>query len=725
MNNDRMNIVDGRIQNLEARNSQMEQNLTNDYTRDMNSMSRDLSSSIHNNSSSIENLSSNIQNIRKTNNNLMDRIENNARKTTESLTSHKREISGSINRIKEDHRRFKSETKNSIEALSSRSDEHGKAISSIQDNITRTQNANERRFGDLSDRITKNSEHMDNLHRDLIQTKQQITSTKRELDSKIINLRDETFELMGGIDNKIDRVDSELRTDMNQLNKNHQYYVKHFEQVNSEIYNELENQREYVQSGFQEMANQFNIQREEYHSLFSDVDDKIDRTADVFREALLQTDARIDSVCEEFSQGLSGVNQRVTYLAESVDESFNIVNQNMEYMRNEYSDEINKLGNEFDKKVDYIQEDIVRIANSLDNKIDITKDQLNDRMEKRAKVVNKQFKVERRERTAQYEELKSEINDIKVKENERRKRAFEFAESTINVINNANKEVFDRFAPGELDNINGLLDMVQENINNDDFNPAYSTAQTAYSNFLNVRETVLKRQLEYKNQYTVALAMGQKLIKDIDANKEFRGFTEDDTIVLDIIYWSEGRLEKTAQAADELLKKLIEDESELTTDIIKNIIEKIQSVREEMVSVTEEAINRVWASQFRYSIARHIADALEEEGFSAINTGYLEDIELNPFYVKLENVKHSEIICVVYPDKNVRENCTVHIEIEYNDKEIIREETLIERTKNIENRLSEFGIHVSGFTAIETESINTASLPYERSEKAMQLLSGM
>ncbi|MEZ4934235.1 MAG: hypothetical protein R2788_19190 [Saprospiraceae bacterium] len=155
-------------------------------------------------------------------------------------------------------------------------------------------------------------------------------------------------------------------------------------------------------------------------------------------------------------------------------------------------------------------------------------------------------------------------------------------------------------------------------------------------------------------------------------------------------YWTNGRFSELEKRVAEELKKL-ENPDDLNIDEVKAIREQVDALKEEEQKLIVNAEEKVIASQIRAELGDIAVEALEQEGFDMVRSGYERTDQRRAYIVNLQNIGGADVVVSFLPQEESNENILdVQIKNEVNYSE--------EETRNIINSiiaiLQEEGIHV-------------------------------
>lgn len=263
----------------------------------------------------------------------------------------------------------------------------------------------------------------------------------------------------------------------------------------------------------------------------------------------------------------------------------------------------------------------------------------------------------------------------------------------------------ERFAPGKLAQLQGELELVQQNIEAGVSEAAIANAQQTYLKLADLRLELEQKEQEWQLYYQAVFADLQNLLSEVDANRQVElemGEGEDlDKFSVEVDYWTQGRFSDYEQNLQQLHQQLVEGESSLTTEQLKHLSQQILDQEPQLAELLEQAKLSILGSQMRAEIAANVVDALEELGYSRVGDTYEGDDNRNTFVVKLKNIAGDEVVTVIRPEAEFGANS---VSINTFSPTLVDEQATGQNAKAIFNLLKEAGIETVGELQCEQEA---------------------
>jgi hypothetical protein len=254
----------------------------------------------------------------------------------------------------------------------------------------------------------------------------------------------------------------------------------------------------------------------------------------------------------------------------------------------------------------------------------------------------------------------------------------------------------ERFAPGELQRLEQRLDLAAGNVASGLSEAAISAAQETYLQLSELRADLELRESEWRAMRANAAA-GLKILSGLVAqNRERAGVNQDGTeneTVLDVNWWSNGKLSRLGTQVDELLNRVTDERNPVPTQELQNIIDvRAPQLEKQLSEIAQEAGAQQLASQVRANILQTVVQVLEENGYGLDDYTYAGNDFRDMLVAKVQHADGSEIVVRVAPVPGDPPGC--ELDIDSYDQFTANEDVLWERARALANRLREEGIQV-------------------------------
>jgi hypothetical protein len=318
-------------------------------------------------------------------------------------------------------------------------------------------------------------------------------------------------------------------------------------------------------------------------------------------------------------------------------------------------------------------------------------------------------------------------NQIAAKEADQAKRANIWLQDTKALLDaiDAGYE-HEKFMPGVLSSLRSQLSLTQSNIQQGDYQAAIASAQQTFLAGQQLRLDLEQLTLEWNAYLKAAQENVAEVLALCDANfsAQFTFSTEEgaETINAEIDFWTEGKLTELRQQVATQHQRLDKPDS-LTLAEIKQIIADSQQYRQQSETLTEEAREKIIASQIRQNIGQIIESSLADMGFEVTDAVWEETDYRRALHVKLENPAGDQMVTIIKPTQQGNKT-GYHITTHLFDESSNDEEFRLERLNSMLGKLREEGLECGPLTCAEgTEnrsSTETERLNFEQVKARQQ-----
>ena len=229
------------------------------------------------------------------------------------------------------------------------------------------------------------------------------------------------------------------------------------------------------------------------------------------------------------------------------------------------------------------------------------------------------------------------------------------------------QHVHERFARGELDALEARFSLCQNNLQNSNYQAALATGQERYFEYQELQLRIAERQAEWE----AYLAEVRRLTEETSgamAAAEGATYTFDERQVeAQVDYWSEGTLTDFRNRLNSHLERLSTPE-ELSTDELKQMLDEIAPMEDELSDIVERAKERLVQSQVRQNIATSILQSFEGTHWELDDSTYENEDFRKGLHLKLKNSSDEEIVASVTPVETADGGITSNVEINFFDR---------------------------------------------------------
>ena len=372
----------------------------------------------------------------------------------------------------------------------------------------------------------------------------------------------------------------------------------------------------------------------------------------------------------DFQSKINRINQR-NHQQERMIEDLNSSMQDMErdfqrkfqQQASRYANDMNNLNNKIDLEVNHIHQ-----------RLDAQRVEYRNLIQEQGKVLNSR--------------IDSIQNSIEAKEQNQKAQANEWLKNAKDALRLVDTYNHKKFAPNEYDELMQRINLVETNIKNGNYE--ISNSQNIWIDSYKLRAKLEQLENEWNLYFELAKKSNIELLATCEATKivdiMFETEEEDTKIEADINYWSDGRLEKLTKEAKNIEDSLNNSDA-LRLEELKDLIQNSSTIKEQVVSLIDEAKEKIILSQKRTEIAQTILESLEDRGFEYIEDCYESDDQRRAFRLKLENSLEEEVVTIITP----QDSLTNKIDIHFFDKSSSESERQA-RLKDMLTHLKEEGV---------------------------------
>jgi hypothetical protein len=250
------------------------------------------------------------------------------------------------------------------------------------------------------------------------------------------------------------------------------------------------------------------------------------------------------------------------------------------------------------------------------------------------------------------------------------------------------------FCPGALAKLERDLRQAHQNLQQGVSEAAIASAQAAYHGLSDLRLELERLEAEWHLLQAAALRSTEEILALAGANRQCKAIDlsgKELDIVIEVDYWTEGKLSQLVQEVQELQRQIRSEEPIMSIDALRDVVERITpALRSRLEEIIWEARLRVLGSQLRINIADIAVEALEKQGFYLQDATYEGQDERGRYVVKVGHADGSEVVVVVTPKEGqYLEN---DLEIHSYDVEQWSEEILQSRANELVGALSAQGL---------------------------------
>jgi hypothetical protein len=261
---------------------------------------------------------------------------------------------------------------------------------------------------------------------------------------------------------------------------------------------------------------------------------------------------------------------------------------------------------------------------------------------------------ERAEREQQVAELQSRVGRMEDKEATLQQMASAWLQDLRILQEEVAQLPHQRFAPGRMERLNGLIEQGALNLRNGASQAALVNAQDAYFNLVELRAEVLYKEQEFESQYLSALEGVRSLIEEVRAHRQGvvpGDGAENEDIEVDINFWSRDKLSQLTAQLGEIETRLESEKQALTVEQVQQLDAEASGLRQKLPEVIEAAKLTIINSQVCYNVAEIVTSVMEAQGYTVETGTYEGEDQRGAYAVKMRNLGGDEFVTIITPSQ--------------------------------------------------------------------------
>lgn len=269
---------------------------------------------------------------------------------------------------------------------------------------------------------------------------------------------------------------------------------------------------------------------------------------------------------------------------------------------------------------------------------------------------NELIAQERRTRERQVRNLQRQIDAIIADQHRREELARSWIDAAQAIWDFIDKNYrHQQFAPGQLEKLEREIRQARQNLDQGIPETALTQAQNAYHSLSDLRLELERLEQEWHVWRAAALESAREILSLAQRNRQCKAMDQQGKeldIDIEVDWWTNGKLSALEQEVQQLISRIQDDASLMTTDQLKQVVEQIvPNLRERLEGVVREARLAVLGSQLRINIADLVVQALEEQGFVLDDATYEGEDMRGGYVAKVKHLDGSEIVVTVTPSQ--------------------------------------------------------------------------
>lgn len=257
----------------------------------------------------------------------------------------------------------------------------------------------------------------------------------------------------------------------------------------------------------------------------------------------------------------------------------------------------------------------------------------------------------------------------------------------------------ERFAPGDLDTLEASFALCQNNLQNGNYQAALAGGQERYLDYQKLQLRIAERQAEWEAYLAEVRRLSEETSGAMAAAEGATYTFAEQEVEAQVDYWSEGALTDFRNRLNSHLKRLHASE-ELSTNELKQMLDELAPMEDELSGIVERAKERLIQSQVRQNIAVSILQSFEGTHWELDDSTYEDEDHRKGLHLKLKNGLNEEIVASVTPVETADGGITSNVEInffdQFNDPELRQA-----RLSDMHSSMHTEGVEVGAFECLD------------------------
>ena len=225
----------------------------------------------------------------------------------------------------------------------------------------------------------------------------------------------------------------------------------------------------------------------------------------------------------------------------------------------------------------------------------------------------------------------------------------------------------ERFAPGELDTLEARFALCKNNLQNGSYEAALASGQERYFEYQELQLRIAERQAEWEAYLAEVRRLSEEASGAMAAAEGATYTFAEQEVEAQVDYWSEGALTDFRNRLNNHLDRLRTPE-ELSTEELKQMLDDIAPMEDELSGIVERAKECLVQSQVRRNIAASILQSFEGTHWELDDSTYEDEDHRKGLHLKLKNGLKEEIVASVTPVETADGSITSNVEINFFDR---------------------------------------------------------
>lgn len=181
------------------------------------------------------------------------------------------------------------------------------------------------------------------------------------------------------------------------------------------------------------------------------------------------------------------------------------------------------------------------------------------------------------------------------------------------------------------------------------YESAWITAKSIYWKLSDIRNEIKETEKKYFVVESAIYELISELLNEIESGKKLKTTFNNSTQLIDLNYWSNGRVNILRKELLEILKKI--KENQCNFDELNNIMKKTLFYKNTIKQIISNAKENILLSQLKYSYAQTIADELNNLFFYPVDSYYKDNDYRKSYELVLKNANDDTLKIEIYDEK--------------------------------------------------------------------------
>jgi len=255
-------------------------------------------------------------------------------------------------------------------------------------------------------------------------------------------------------------------------------------------------------------------------------------------------------------------------------------------------------------------------------------------------------------------------HSIDAKEQNKKSKANEWLKNASDLLSIIETYNHQKFAHGEFEKLLSKYELCKSNFNDENYEATIASSQSLWQETAELRFRLEQLENEWNEYLKNAIESNNNLLATCEAQEivklafDVEGGNKE--LEINIDFWCGGKLTQLSTKADIQKNTLLSATEKLNTEDLKQLIKESETLKEQVINLTQEAKEAILLSQARSDMASDIVEALDQSGFNLVEHCFKEDDERKSIHLKLSNISNDEIVTIITPVENRENKLDIH-----------------------------------------------------------------